>query len=73
MENHIHIYSVTGMSCNHCKNKVETNLRTLPGVDTVEADIVNNKVTLKGSNINSQQVQQTILLLGYQFHGEIES
>lgn len=34
-----HIYTVTGMTCNGCKNGVEQKLNALPGVKSAEVDL----------------------------------
>ncbi|MDR3201364.1 MAG: copper chaperone CopZ [Spirochaetales bacterium] len=33
------VINVEGMSCNHCKMAVETALKSLAGVDSVEVDL----------------------------------
>ncbi len=67
------VFGVSGMTCNHCKNRVETGIKALPGVESVEADIENDKVFVKGTNVDVQQVQQTIALMGYNFLGELDA
>ncbi|MGI6092414.1 MAG: heavy-metal-associated domain-containing protein [Veillonellaceae bacterium] len=37
---------VEGMSCSHCKNAVETAVKSLPGVTFAEVDLVAKKLTV---------------------------
>jgi copper chaperone CopZ len=62
---------VQGMNCNHCKIKVESGLKKVVGVDVAMADIVNGEVTLRGNNINLDNVKTAIESLGYSYNGEI--
>ena len=62
---------VTGMNCNHCKIRVETNLMKISGIDIAIADLVNGEVTLKGIDINLDQVRSTIENIGYSYGGKL--
>jgi len=62
-------YSVEGMSCVKCKAKVENGIMTIPGISYVEADNTNNTITIKGSDISIEIVEQKISDLGYDFKG----
>jgi copper chaperone len=33
------VLTVEGMSCNHCKNAVESAVKALPGITTAEVDL----------------------------------
>ena len=39
-------YQVSGMTCDHCKNAVSTELSTLPGVTAVDVDLETGAVTV---------------------------
>lgn len=62
---------VIGMSCNHCKINVETGLKKIAGVETALADIVNGEVTIKGENVNPDNIRSAIESLGYIYDGEL--
>jgi uncharacterized protein len=63
---------VSGMTCNHCKNNVETSLKKLNIVDDAVADIVTNQVELKGENIDLEKVKATVEELGYNYEGVLK-
>ena len=41
-------YSVPAMTCGHCKNAVNGELRSVAGVETVEVDLDTKLVTVSG-------------------------
>lgn len=42
------IYSVTGMSCQHCVNSVTEEVSSVPGVESVAVDLAAKTVTVVG-------------------------
>lgn len=60
---------VTGMTCSHCEATVRRNLESMEGVTNVEADSRNDVVKIKGTNIDLEQVRETVNKLGYKFVG----
>jgi uncharacterized membrane protein YraQ (UPF0718 family)/copper chaperone CopZ len=60
---------VKGMTCNHCKSTVENNVAALDGIAYVEADLLTEKVTIRGENIDLEKVREKIESLGYKFEG----
>jgi len=63
------IYVVDGMTCNHCKNSVETNLAKLKNVEKATVNLENKTVTIKGS-ASADEVKEVINGLGYEYKGE---
>lgn len=59
-------YKIKGMACVHCKNNVEKNLATLPGVTSVTVDLSTGTARVSGSP-DSQAVISTINSLGYEY------
>jgi copper chaperone len=43
---HTHIYSVPGVSCEHCVKAITTEVTKLDGVRTVDVDLIAKKVTI---------------------------
>ena len=41
-----HTYTVTGMTCSHCVNSVDAEIRQLPGVTDVQVDLPSGAVTV---------------------------
>jgi hypothetical protein len=60
------VYKVDGMTCNHCKNSVETNLKNLPNVIDAVVDLENKSVSVTGT-ISKDEVKTLINELGYTF------
>lgn len=63
------IFLVKGMSCNHCKTSVETNLSKIPGINNVHANISTGEVSIDGS-FDSSKVKEIIESLGFSYEGE---
>jgi uncharacterized membrane protein YraQ (UPF0718 family)/copper chaperone CopZ len=56
---------VEGMTCNHCKSNVETNLQKLSFVESANVNLNEKTVTLRGDNIELGKIKDTIKSLGY--------
>jgi uncharacterized membrane protein YraQ (UPF0718 family) len=67
----IHVFSVGGMTCKHCKASVENGLGQMDMVKEVLADPDQNLVTIQASALSEELVKETIEKLGYQFRGRI--
>lgn len=59
------ILKVTGMTCSHCKNSVETSVGKLLNIQSVDAQPSENSVTIIGKDIDVELVKKTINGLGY--------
>ncbi|UTW67057.1 permease [bacterium SCSIO 12643] len=64
------VFSVEGMTCNHCKSSVEKNLSKLNQIEYVEADLASKTVVVKGNNIQASEIEQSINDLGFEYKGE---
>jgi len=60
---------VKGMTCKHCKATVENNVSALEGIESAEANLFTEKVTLSGENIDLEKVKEKVESLGYKFEG----
>ncbi len=56
---------VDGMTCNHCKANVETNLEKLSFIDKAEVNLAEKSVTLQGDNIDVAKAKELVESLGY--------
>ncbi len=61
------VIRVDGMTCNHCKANVESNLEQLDFIDSAKVNLAEKTVTLEGNNIELETVKETINSLGYTF------
>jgi uncharacterized protein len=64
------VIGVEGMTCAHCKARVESGLRNEPNVTNAVADIENNTVKLYGSDLDLDKLGKTIAELGYIYKGK---
>ena len=39
-------YTVTGMTCSHCVNSVDAEIKQIPGVTDVQVDLATGQVTV---------------------------
>ena len=44
-------YAVTGMTCSHCVNSVESEIKQLPGVTDVQVDLATGAVTVTSDQV----------------------
>ena len=58
-------YSVPGMTCDHCKNAVDGELRSGAGVETVEVDLDTKLVRVSGENLDDRALRGAIEEAGY--------
>ncbi len=65
-------YIINGMSCNHCKNSVESNLIKLNTIQEVVVNLENKSVTIKGS-APLEEIKNIVDNLGFSFAGEIKN
>lgn len=65
----IQVYTVEGMTCNHCKANVEKGVRELGAEGEVFADPSSNELRLSSVNIPENELKQKIESLGYIFKG----
>jgi copper chaperone len=60
------IYTVTGMSCGHCKAAVEQEVGQVPGVAFVNADVETKLVVVRGEGLEDAALRAAIDEAGYQ-------
>jgi hypothetical protein len=63
-------YRIHGMSCVHCKARVEKELLTLPGVTSVVVDLEKKVARVEGSP-DDQAVEEKVNALGYNYVGVV--
>jgi copper ion binding protein len=61
------VISVAGMSCNHCKMAVETEIKELNGVETAEVSLKNKnvKVTIE-QDLDLEKIYEAIEEAGFE-------
>jgi copper chaperone len=58
-------YTVSGMSCAHCKAAVEEEVGRVPGVESVNADFVSKLVVVRGEGLEDEALRAAIDEAGY--------
>ncbi|HUP33800.1 MAG TPA: heavy-metal-associated domain-containing protein [Gaiellaceae bacterium] len=59
-------YTVSGMSCGHCKSAVEGEVGRVPGVEFVEADLDSKLVVVCGEGLEDEALRAAIDEAGYE-------
>jgi len=59
-------YTVSGMSCGHCKAAVEEEIGQVPGVDSVDADLDSKLVVVRGEGLEDAALRAAIDEAGYE-------
>ena len=59
-------YTVSGMSCGHCKSAVEEEVGRVPGVESVDADVESKLVVVRGEGLEDGALRAAIDEAGYE-------
>lgn len=57
--------NVSGMTCGHCKSAVESALKAVAGVATVEVDLAGGKAKVSGERVNLEALVAAVADEGY--------
>jgi copper chaperone CopZ len=60
------VLSVPGMSCAHCVEAVEGELKAVAGVESASADLETKLVTVRGSALDDASLRAAIVEAGYE-------
>jgi copper ion binding protein len=61
---------VTGMTCGHCASSVREEVESIPGVTSVDVDLVSGKVTIDSDGpIQTDAIQGAVEEAGYELAG----
>jgi len=71
MKDEIKQYRVEGMTCDHCKAKVENGLKELHGVSEVLADRTTGVVSVQADTDNEEDIRKAVSSLGYTYAGKV--
>jgi copper chaperone len=59
------IYNVAGISCEHCRSAISKEVGEVPGVESVNVDLIAKVVTVHGEDISDEAVRKAIGEAGY--------
>jgi uncharacterized membrane protein YraQ (UPF0718 family)/copper chaperone CopZ len=60
---------VGGMTCNHCKASVEKNLKSIKGIESVNANPDTGDVIIQGTEFDLEKIKFVIEDIGYDYNG----
>jgi copper chaperone CopZ len=60
-----HIYTVTGMTCEHCVAAVSAEVGKLPGVSEVRVDLAGGELVVRGAAVHDKAVRDAVEAAGY--------
>jgi copper chaperone len=58
-------YSVPGVSCEHCRTAITTEVTAVAGVRSVDVDLERKVVTVHGADVDDAAVREAIDEAGY--------
>jgi copper chaperone CopZ len=59
------IFSVPGVSCEHCCAAITKEVSAVPGVESVEVDLMQKLVSVRGHDVDGAEVRAAIDEAGY--------
>lgn len=59
-------FTVAGMTCDHCKHAVSSEIARVTGVDAVDVDLETKLVTVTGEGLDDRQLRAAIEEAGYE-------
>lgn len=68
MGNSTATYTVVGMTCNGCVNKVTSAVETVEGVDDIDVDVATGTLEVAG-NVDDEAIRTAVAQAGYQIAG----
>lgn len=63
------VYSVPGVSCEHCRTAISKEVGALTAVDGVEVDLERKLVTVRGHTLSDEALRAAIGAAGYDVEG----
>ena len=64
---HTETYTVTGMTCSHCAASVTEEISGLEGIEMIDVDVDNGKVTVKSHEpLDREAVKAAVDEAGYE-------
>ncbi|MBA2332794.1 MAG: heavy-metal-associated domain-containing protein [Actinobacteria bacterium] len=59
-------YTVSGMTCGHCRAAVTEEVEQVAGVAAVEVDLDSKRVVVRGEDVSDDAVREAIREAGYE-------
>jgi len=58
-------YTVSGMTCGHCKAAVSEEVGQVEGVEAIDVDLDTKLVVVRGAGVSDEAVREAIREAGY--------
>lgn len=59
------VYTVVGMTCNHCVAAVTREVQQVPGVQDVRVDLASGRLEVQGDAVDEAAVREAVDEAGY--------
>lgn len=59
-------YTVSGMTCEHCRSSVSEEVGDVAGVESVEVDLASGRVVVAGENFTDDAIRAAVDEAGYE-------
>jgi copper chaperone len=59
------VYSVAGMTCDHCVMSVREEIAEIPGVSGIDVDLATGRLTVAGEGITDAAIKAAVAAAGY--------
>jgi len=56
---------VENVKCGGCVANISSNLEVMDGIENIQVDIPTGMVTITGQNLDSDQIREKLIALGY--------
>jgi copper chaperone len=60
------VYTVTGMTCEHCVTAIGSEVSGVVGVEAVEVDLARGQVTVTGDGYTDDEIRDAVDEAGYE-------
>jgi copper chaperone len=60
------IYTVVGMTCDHCVLSVREEVEAVPGIEAVDVDLATGRLTVRGERVSDTAVGAAVAEAGYE-------
>jgi len=59
-------YTVTGMSCGHCRAAVLAEVTGVSGVTAADVDLASGALTVRGEDVSEKAIRDAVVEAGYE-------
>jgi copper chaperone CopZ len=60
------VYSIAGMTCDHCVLSVREEVAEVPGVTAVDVDLASGRMTVAGDGYSDDAIKSAVAEAGYE-------